>query len=952
MSGHSKQHGDLISAPLSPSNSSSDCSPNGNEEDSNEEIESTPVLPKTIVVVRRDKRPGRNVEGGNARVVRVTEQDVNVTGEGRFRYDAKYLVGGRTERKLLRSQFDLLQPDDAPTFSSEHRGDISVCIVCGRSSCSASLGWVTCRGCRENLHAACAGYDTQGELPLEGVCSAARCPSCSARVHAKTPVRSRATLIVTPPAILDQWGREIRKHASGSLKVLVYPGLKRLCDPTRSVAAEDRRLVHAHELADADVVLTTFPVLNGELAHSDNRFLESGEGSVSFRAKKRYRVVPSPLDGIEWWRVCLDEAQKVEGTAAAAARMARRLRGVQRWCVTGTPIGKGKLEDLYGLLLFLGIEPFQDKHSFRHCLHGSHPGFEGRIQRMLYPIFWRSTKANSIIQKQLGIPEQIEKKVFLEFSSIERHFYQKQLENTILAVNDTTATANKRKTEAVSFRLHCLRAACCHPQVGSSGIQKLGPKKTGPAADRVLSMEQILDKLIDDARLKCEESQRIAILHTNALACISNLKVELKEWKNSPFSIEQSEEELLKQSAYLYLEALELTDANAKPSEIIGEAELSGCAAYLNPGTIIRDGVAFLGWKLRDNLEERKVCEAKVEFHTGKKLTGFKVRPLFSAPPATSFDKVLLPKDCVLQVSLTSLGGAFVNVRKFSLNESQEGWLSFDGIRTARSKIWRVLVESYHHNPKQSGTTEEESSLTFVGMEIHFMEPTVGADNLQRMHILHNSALVLDSLLQAKVLSTDSVTKGSAEDVSGNCFLENFEAKLSKVKSELQILESNYLGAAKNYHRASRMDLSRLSKRQLEHEKDLRRLANLSRKMEEEGWQDVWWEDLFSYLQLENTVRIPVQSKENLCSMVKNDLYELFNGPFDVGDSGFPEFESIFGLQIALNSRKDRYNRDRSPIYTVSELKDEPSEWEILENSSCHKCRADWFQTVSYFNCA
>jgi hypothetical protein len=28
-------------------------------------------------------------------------------------------------------------------------------------------------------------------------------------------------------------------------------------------------------------------------------------------------------------------------------------------------------------------------------------------------------------------------------------------------------------------------------------------------------------------------------------------------------------------------------------------------------------------------------------------------------------------------------------------------------------------------------------------------------------------------------------------------------------------------------------------------------------------------------------------------------------------------------------------------------LAENPSEGEMLENSSCHKCRSDWFQTVS-----
>jgi hypothetical protein len=35
--------------------------------------------------------------------------------------------------------------------------------------------------------------------------------------------------------------------------------------------------------------------------------------------------------------------------------------------VSGTPVGRGKLEDLYGLLLFLRLEPFSSKEWFAKC---------------------------------------------------------------------------------------------------------------------------------------------------------------------------------------------------------------------------------------------------------------------------------------------------------------------------------------------------------------------------------------------------------------------------------------------------------------------------------------------------------------------------------------------------------------------------------------------------------
>jgi len=87
--------------------------------------------------------------------------------------------------------------------------------------------------------------------------------------------------------------------------------------------------------------LTTFDALMTDLAHSsDNPYVQSVNGAnlrhaKSLRSKKRYRVLPSPLIRIRWFRIVLDEAQKVETPTALSAKMALQLTSVHRWCVTG-----------------------------------------------------------------------------------------------------------------------------------------------------------------------------------------------------------------------------------------------------------------------------------------------------------------------------------------------------------------------------------------------------------------------------------------------------------------------------------------------------------------------------------------------------------------------------------------------------------------------------------------
>lgn len=151
--------------------------------------------------------------------------------------------------------------------------------------------------------------------------------------------------------------------------MLVYAGQSQEA-PGR--AGGDAGVVSAADLARHDVVLTTYEVLRAELhLHSDTAAGDATRGSLRYR--KKYDVIPTPLPRLVWWRVCLDEAQMVEGSATKAAEMALRLRSVNRWCVTGTPISRG-VEDLFGLLLFLGARPLSDKHVWARAIAGAESG--------------------------------------------------------------------------------------------------------------------------------------------------------------------------------------------------------------------------------------------------------------------------------------------------------------------------------------------------------------------------------------------------------------------------------------------------------------------------------------------------------------------------------------------------------------------------------------------------
>ena len=70
---------------------------------------------------------------------------------------------------------------------------------------------------------------------------------------------------------------------------------------------------------------------------------------------------PSPLNSVHWWRVVLDESQRIKEPKGQGAferfPTADKLSRVHSWLMSGTPVG-GVVDDLLGQLLFLGVEPY------------------------------------------------------------------------------------------------------------------------------------------------------------------------------------------------------------------------------------------------------------------------------------------------------------------------------------------------------------------------------------------------------------------------------------------------------------------------------------------------------------------------------------------------------------------------------------------------------------------
>eukprot|EP00736_Rhodelphis_marinus_P000333 Rmarinus@m.29946 len=402
--------------------------------------------------------------------------------------------------------------------------------LCKDTRDDLSRDWVACDECGSWQHAQCVGFEINRSN------RAYFCPSCVLGGGiGKT--ESGATLVVCPSTILQQWSEEVEKHTvKGFLNVHVYESVHSCRFP-----------LSARRLAACDVVLTTYDVLRADVHHAA-RNTSSGTPARNLRATERYYSFPTPLLSVKWWRVCLDEAQMVEGGASKAAEMAAALVTDHRWCITGTPIQRG-LRDLSGLLAFLRYRPFGRGTVFDAVVTKPFERGDTRpVCALLRNVAWGRSRAD--VEKDLNLPPQTECTTVLRFHPIERHWYRRMRFECTDAFNETFQRLQRRLGKTgldhiggrdlalLAAPLLRLRQACCHPQIGESGLR-------GVARYR-MSMSEVVDMMLSKSRLECEEAQRELIFATNAVAALCAIDGEVEK------------------AVSLYRECLAVADENKK----------------------------------------------------------------------------------------------------------------------------------------------------------------------------------------------------------------------------------------------------------------------------------------------------------------------------------------------------------------------------------------------------
>ncbi|MEQ8497422.1 MAG: DEAD/DEAH box helicase, partial [Gammaproteobacteria bacterium] len=259
-------------------------------------------------------------------------------------------------------------------------------------------------------------------------------------------------LLVAPTSLMGNWKREAARFAP-TLRVVVLHGQSR----------------HAHwaELAQADLVLTTYPLL----ARDTERLLEQRFHSL-----------------------ILDEAQAIKNPRAKAAQVVRAIDARHRLCLTGTPLENhlGELWALFDFLMpgFLGDAEGFRRHYRQPIEQNGNAERHADLARRVAPFVLRRTKQ----QVATELPPKTEIVQRVELGAAQAELYE-----------SIRATVDQRVREAIArqglARSHItildallkLRQACCDPRL-------LELDEPPPPSAKLELLLELLEELLAEGR--------------------------------------------------------------------------------------------------------------------------------------------------------------------------------------------------------------------------------------------------------------------------------------------------------------------------------------------------------------------------------------------------------------------------------------------------------------------
>lgn len=272
------------------------------------------------------------------------------------------------------------------------------------------------------------------------------------------------------------------------------------------------------ELASYDIILTDYTTLQSEFYYSNHN-----PTSRTLRRPARYLSVKTPLLFVNWWRVCLDEAQMVSSVVTKPAKLVAQLQATHRWGVTGTPIQKS-IDDLYGLICFLGCSPFDEREKWMELMNEfNHNADVKPIVSVLQKVMWRTCKSKEIMD-QVNIPEQTELVHYIHMTDLETFYYNKEharcsrdfhLNSMKIGAKQKLSTLNPHMLNLVLEPLRKLRQDCSIPSVFERHLKNT--KKN-------LKPDELLKHLMSKNEIEAKSELRTIAWCLNGMAALNLIK--------------------------------------------------------------------------------------------------------------------------------------------------------------------------------------------------------------------------------------------------------------------------------------------------------------------------------------------------------------------------------------------------------------------------------------------
>ncbi|TPX13054.1 uncharacterized protein E0L32_006480 [Thyridium curvatum] len=288
------------------------------------------------------------------------------------------------------------------------------------------------------------------------------------------------TLVVAPMSLLAQWQSEAENASEeGSIKSMIYYGNDKIGDL--------RGLCSEHNAASApDIIITSYGVVLSEF--------------TQIAARKGDRSFHTGLFSLNFFRIILDEGHNIKNRQSKTAKACYELMAEHRWVLTGTPI-VNKLEDLFSLIRFLRVEPWNNFSFWKTFITVP---FESKdfmraldvVQTVLEPLVMRRTKDMKTPDGKplVALPPKQVEIVDVELSQVERDVYDHIYNRAKKAffANVEAGTVMKAYTSIFAQILR-LRQSCCHPVLVRNQDIVAEEEEAGAAADAAAGLADDMD---------------------------------------------------------------------------------------------------------------------------------------------------------------------------------------------------------------------------------------------------------------------------------------------------------------------------------------------------------------------------------------------------------------------------------------------------------------------------